>query len=87
MKKTDLIDGKVCFIVMFDDVELSVPVVQTLIYESRTTLSNGTHLYIFRELKPNGEISKFSVADEHADELLLDGRDLVAKLSAAFTNG
>jgi hypothetical protein len=85
MERNSLAKGKVCYIVMFDDPGLMVPVIQTLIYEDEVTREDRSHYHLFRELKPSGGTAKFSVEDEHVEELLLDQSELLVRLSTAFS--
>jgi len=69
---------------MFDDQSLTVPVIQTLVYEGEATRENGSHFRLFRELKSSGETAKVGVDEEHLEELLLNDSELLSILSVAF---
>ena len=69
------------FVVMFEDEELTVPIVQTLLYLEQGKLDNGTECYFFQDL---GRNEKCFVRREDADHLVLDGAGLIQKLKDAF---
>lgn len=78
------VSGQPYFIVMFDDENLTVPIVQTLLYVESEKRDDGSEFFLFRELLPSGEESKFFVDQEHADDLVLDQAGLLKKLKHCF---
>ncbi len=77
--------GGAYFTIMFDDSDLTVPVVQTLIY-SDSVIKGSKIIHIFDEIKSDGGRAAFFIHDENLNEILLDGTELVSRLSALFKN-
>ena len=83
MNKENLVSGEVYFIVLFDDEELTIPVIQTLIFQKAEVGENsGEQLYLFQEIKPHDKESTFFVRKDDVDTLVLDHNELIAKLKA-----
>lgn len=81
---TPLTPDRAYFIVMFNDEDLCIPVVQTLIFVGESKRSDGTEIFLFREIRSDGTEPRFFVNKQDADQLLLDEAGLVAKLSKCF---
>lgn len=80
-----LVAGRVYFIVMFEDAQLTIPVIQTLIYEGEMFREDGSKYLAFQELKPNGERSNFIVDTSHREDLVLTADGLIETLRTAFS--
>ncbi len=78
------VQGQTYFIVMFDDKELTVPIVQTLTYLKRGERSNGTKYYLFKELGRATKKANFLVDEKNADDLVLDQAGLIQQLKDCF---
>lgn len=81
---TGLTVGEVYFIVLFDDADLRIPIVQTLIYCGEKARGNGTKYFSFRELHRDGAETQFGVDPGDASHLLLDRSGLLDKLNRCF---
>lgn len=79
-----LAPGQTYFVVVFNDGDLKVPLVQTLIYVKDGRRSDGSECHLFRELSAQGEESEFFVDKKDAKHLLLDQNGLLAKLKKCF---
>lgn len=79
-----LVHGRAYFIVMFNDDDLRIPVVQTLIYMEESKRNDGTEIFLFRELRSDGTEPKFFVNTQDVDQLLLDEAGLIEKLRKCF---
>lgn len=79
-----LVPGQTYFIVVFNDGDLKVPLVQTLIYVKDGRRGDGSECHLFRELSAHGEESEFFVDKKDAKRLLLDQSGLLAKLKSCF---
>ena len=78
------VPGKAYFIVVYDDENLSVPIVQTLIFVERNVRYNGIKCLRFRERHADGEEKGFFVDEEHADHLVHDLPGLIKQLNACL---
>ncbi len=79
-----LIRGQAYFIVLFDDENLTVPLIQTLIYDQYAKRSDGTGCFLFKELHVGGKQSDFFVGETDLDHLVLDRAALLRKLKDSF---
>lgn len=79
-----LTPGQMYFIVMFEDEDLKVPLVQTLIFVENRRRDDGSEFFLFRDLSARGEESKFMVDKKDAERLLLDQDGLLTKLKKCF---
>jgi hypothetical protein len=77
--------GSPYFIVVFEDEGLTIPLVQTLVFNGIRTKDDRTRWLSFTELRPNGDEVAFKVEESHAHELLLDRAALVEKLKQSFS--
>ena len=80
----DLVPGKTYFIVLFDDHDLTVPIVQTLIYEREGKRGNGVECYLFRDVSSHEKQAGFYVDKRDAEHMLLDPDGLLDKLKGCF---
>ena len=78
------IPGELYFVVMFQDELMTVPVVQTLIYERYSQQDGGTRCFLFREIPLHGAESMIFIREDDADHLVLDKPGLLAKLTSCF---
>ena len=72
------------FIVIFADEALSIPIVQTLVFDSAGERTNGIKYFLFRELLSDGQEQNFVVDEDQADEIVLDQVGLLEKLKNCF---
>jgi len=72
------------FIVTFADEALTIPIVQTLVFDSTGERTNGIKYFLFRELLSDGQEQHFMVEEDQADELILDQVRLLEKLNDCF---
>jgi hypothetical protein len=79
-----LVSGQTYFIVVFNDGDLKMPLVQTLIYVKDGRRGDGSECHLFRELSAHGEEAEFFVDKKDAKRLLLDQSGLLAKLKSCF---
>jgi hypothetical protein len=79
-----LVRGQTYFIVMFDDENLTIPLVQTLIYRENGRRADGTSYFLFKELHVGGKQSDFFVNEADLDHLVLDRAGLLRKLKDSF---
>jgi len=79
-----LVAGQTYFIVVFNDEDLKVPVVQTLVYVEDGRRGDGSEFHLFRELSAQGKESKYVVDKKDAKRMLLDQKGLLAKLKSCF---
>lgn len=77
------IQGEPYFIVMYEDEALSIPVVQTLLFEKSLSGEHGVD-HLFREIGANGDTRAFKVANDQVEELLLDLEGLIEKLRSGL---
>lgn len=80
----EMIEGRTYFIVMFDDEDLRIPVVQTLIFLHEGKRADGSEYYLFREVGKDDEEARFFVNREDAASLLLNETMLLTKLRKCF---
>ena len=81
MKESDLkIDG-VYFIVMYEDEELQIPSIQTLIYLGKESSESGELLYLFKVVQDSSEEEKTFVREADLEALVLSKEGLIAELS------
>ena len=78
------VQGRAYFIVVYNDENLSIPIVQTLIFVKRSVRDNGIKCLRFRELHAQGKETGFYVDEEHADHLVLDHIGLLKYLQASL---
>ena len=79
-----LVPGQVYFIVVFNDEDLKVPLVQTLIFVKDGQRNDGTECHLFRQLSAQDDESDFFVDKKDARDLLLDHDALLVKLRRCF---
>jgi hypothetical protein len=79
-----LVPGHTYFVVMFNDEDLMVPVVQTLVFVEDGRRADGSEFFLFRELSAHGKESKFLVDKKDAKHLVLDQTGLLKKLKGCF---
>lgn len=72
---------------MFHDEHMSVPVVQTLIFERAAVRDGGKKCFLFLEIPVDGPPSTIFVDEEHVDHLILDKEALVNRLASLLSNG
>lgn len=79
MNSRHLAKGDVRFILLFADKDLTIPVIQTLIYE-RSENTNGTSSrYFFRDVSSENN-EPFFVNEDDFDDLILDICGLYKKI-------
>jgi hypothetical protein len=77
--------GQPYFFVVFDDEDLRIPIISTLLFSSAATNSEGKAGFLFKEVRgfeSEGEEVFFEEADARED--VLDGRKLLRRLQASF---
>lgn len=79
------ITGNAYFIVTFGDENLTVPIVQTLIFEEQQKRTDGTAYFLFKELRAMEEDSRIFLDEEDASALVLDRKGLIARLKKCFS--
>lgn len=73
------------FIVVFEDEDLTIPLVQTLLFKEVGMRADGTEYYMFHELHSDGEPTALVLDAEHAKHLVLDRDELLEKLARSAT--
>lgn len=72
--------GSVRFILLYEDENLTVPIIQTVIFLEERQDTSGALRYLFKEIGPRNEEHLFEVADEHFDDLVIDRVELSKRL-------
>lgn len=72
------------FIVTFADKALTIPIVQTLVFDSAGERTNGAKYFLFRELLSDGLEQNFIVDEDQSDDMVLDQAGLLEKLKDCF---
>jgi len=84
--KTDrFITGQIYFIVMFDDENLTVPIVQTLRFVKKGERRNGSKYYLFKQLGCDAKRRDFLVDEKDAEHLVVDHPGLIRELRDCFS--
>jgi len=81
-----LLRGGVYFSLLFDDDELSIPIIQTLVFIEEREGENGLRRYIFKNICADGESKLLWMDDDGLSELLLDKGELLRKLSISTSS-
>lgn len=81
----NLVPGNTYFIVMYEDEQLTIPVVQTLVFTEKGKLDDGSPCFFFLELRSGGEKSKFFVHEQNAKDLLLDLPGVIERLKEGLS--
>lgn len=83
MSSRRLVKGDVRFILLFEDRELAIPIIQTMVYE-RSEKHNGiSKRHFFRDVSSQKK-ELFFVDEEEFDDLILDIRGLYRKIGQIF---
>lgn len=76
-----IIVGGIYFELMYEDENLSIPVIKTLIFEKFAVRSGGARCLIFKEISDH-DVPKFYIDEGLVDSLLFDLDGLVAELQS-----
>lgn len=71
------------FLVKFEDRDLKVPVIETLMFEKEAAAADGTPRLLFRSLS-NPEDLKVALAADEAEHLVSTSSELLEKLAKSF---
>jgi hypothetical protein len=74
------VPGQAYFLVLFEDKNLKIPVIQTLIFKERRAGKEGFE-YFFREIGRESDDALYLVHERDRDELVVDKAGLIALLS------
>lgn len=77
----NLIPGSIYFIVMYEDEDLHIPVIQTLIFVETVVKDDGDVTHFFRDISAPAERQRFHVHEHQVDQLLLDWDGLLSTLN------
>ena len=80
----NLVVGGVYFIVMYEDDDLCIPAIQTLIYVESMIRPTGGLTHFFRDISANKNAQRFHVHEEQVDDLLLDWQGLMETLGDCY---
>jgi hypothetical protein len=71
------------FLVKFEDQDLKLPVIETLMFEKETIAADGIPRLMFRSLS-NPEDLKIALAADDAEHLVSTSSELLEKLAKSF---
>lgn len=71
------------FLVKFEDRDLTVPVIETLMFEEESNAADGSSRLLFRSLS-NPDDLRISLAPTDAEHLISTAPELLEKLTSAF---
>ena len=80
----DIKQGDIRFIVLFEDADLTVPIVQTLRFLQATHSDSGEPLLIFTQIHSATRREKFFVRERDFEELVVDSQGLLGVLQRSF---
>jgi hypothetical protein len=72
------------FLVLFADADLRVPIIRTLQFIGSDHRRDGTTALLFRELDPQGKAEKMAFGEAEAPDVVLTGKELLARLEQCF---
>jgi hypothetical protein len=71
------------FLVKFEDRDLKVPLIETLVFEKEAAAADGSPRLLFRSLS-NQDEPKIALLPEHAEHLVSTPSELLEKLAKSF---
>jgi len=80
----NFVAGGVYFIVMYEDYDLCIPAIQTLIFVESTISATGRLKHFFRDISAGKDAQGFHVHEEQVDDLLLNWQGLMETLNSCF---
>ena len=76
----ELTPGKPYFVLVYADSRLTIPIIQTLVYERHDEGLDGRVKSVFREYTARGQEDAIVIDFEHVADLLLNEEQLAEKL-------
>jgi hypothetical protein len=81
---SDFVLGKPYFLIKFLDRDLTLPIVQTLLWVETVSNSSGDATILFDQLLDDGTSEKLALQEPVARHLVVDSEELLARLSRCF---
>jgi hypothetical protein len=76
--------GQPYFIVMFDDEEMMIPIIQTVLFVEATKTDDGREGFLFQRLTPSGDPEEMFLETNDAKHLVRDRDRFMTTLRRTF---